>query len=69
MILDVLKYKDNLYLYLINNDEYENDVSIVKVNNNDGIVKYSHIYDEEEFNYVVNKLFLNHKEEIREFID
>ena len=69
LILDVLKYKDNLYLYLINNDEYENDVSIVKVNNNDGIVKYSHIYDEEEFNYVVNKLFLNHKEEIREFID
>lgn len=69
LILDVLKYKDNLYLYLINNDEYENDVSIVKVNNNDGIVKYSHIYDEEEFNYVVNKLFLNNKEEIREFID
>ena len=69
LILDVLKYKDNLYLYLINNDEYENDVAIVKVNNNNGIIKYSYIDDEEEFNYVVNKLFLLHQVEIRDFVE
>jgi len=69
LILDVLKYKDNLYLYLINNDEYENDVALVKVNNNNGIIKYSYIDDEEEFNYVVNKLFLLHQVEIRDFVE
>ncbi len=68
LVLDILKYKDNTYLYLINNNEYENDVSIVKVENENGIIKYSYIDDEEEFNYVINKLFLNHKIEISEFI-
>ncbi len=69
LVLDILKYKDNTYLYLINNSEYENDVSIVKVENESGIIKYSYIDDDEEFNYVINKLFLNHKIEISEFIN
>ena len=67
LIIDVLNYKDNTYLYLINNDEYKNDVSIVKVDNNSGVTRYSYIDDEEEFNYVISKLFLNHKTEISEF--
>ena len=33
LILDILNYKENIYLYLINNDEYKNDVSIVRVDN------------------------------------
>lgn len=69
LILDILNYKENTYLYLINNDEYKNDVSIVRVDNNSGITKYSHIDDEDEFNYVINKLFLNHQTEISEFLD
>ena len=69
LILDVLNYQGNIYLYLINNDEYENDVSIVRVDYNNGITKYSHIDDEEEFNYVVSKLFLNHFSEISEYFD
>ena len=69
LILDILNYKENIYLYLINNDEYKNDVSIVRVDNNSGITKYSHIDDEDEFNYVINKLFLNHQTEIIEFLD
>ena len=69
LILDVLNYKENIYLYLINNDEYKNDVSIVRVDNNSGITKYSHIDDEDEFNYVINKLFLDHQTEISEFLD
>ena len=69
LVIDVLKYKDNTYLYLINNDEFENDVSMVKVNYEGGIVRYSQIDDEEEFNYVINKIFLNHKVEINEFCE
>lgn len=69
LVIDVLKYKDNTYLYLINNDEFENDVSMVKVNYEGGIVRYSQIDDEEEFNYVINKIFLNHKVEINEFFE
>ena len=69
LVIDVLKYKDNTYLYLINNDEFENDVSIVKVNFEGGITKYSHIDDEEEFNYVINKLFLELKIEINEYFE
>lgn len=69
LVIDVLKHKDNTYLYLINNDEFENDVSLVKVNFEGGITKYSPIDDEEEFNYVINKLFLDHKVEIDEFFE
>ena len=69
LVIDVLNYKEIMYLYLINNDEFENDVSIVKVNEDGGIIKYSQIEDEEEFNYVVNKLFLEHQMEIDEFFE
>jgi hypothetical protein len=69
LILDILNYKENVYLYLINNSEYENDVSIVKVDNNSGITKYSFIEDDEEFNYVINKLFLDRKIEISDFLE
>jgi histidinol phosphatase-like enzyme len=69
LILDILNYKENVYLYLINNSEYENDVSIVKVDNNSGIIKYSFIEDDEEFNYVINKLFLDRKIEISDFLE
>lgn len=69
LVIDTLRYNDNTYLYLINNDEFENDVSMVKVTEEDGIIKYSQINDEEEFNYVVNKLFLEHKIEIDELFE
>ena len=42
---------------------------MVKVNYEGGIVRYSQIDDEEEFNYVINKIFLNHKVEINEFFE
>ena len=68
LILDLLSYQNNTYLYLINNAEYENDVSIVKVLSENGITKYTYIDDDEEFNYVLNKLFLNYKDEITDFL-
>ncbi len=58
LILDVIKYKDFVYLYLINYNEYLNDTAIVKVVNNDK-TSYEYIKNNEEFDYVLNKLFLN----------
>ena len=63
LILDVIREKDNTYLYLINNDEFKDDVSIVKVNNNNDVIEYSPIENEEEFDFVVNKIFLDFKED------
>ena len=60
LILDVIKYKDFVYLYLINYNEYLNDTAIVKVVNNDK-VSYEYIKNNEEFDYVLNKIFLNNR--------
>ena len=67
LILDVIREKDNTYLYLINNDEFKDDVSIVKVNNNNDVIEYSPIEKEEEFDFVVNKIFLDFKEDVVDF--
>ena len=67
LILDVIREKDNTYLYLINNDEFKDDVSIVKVNNNNDVIEYSPIENEEEFDFVVNKIFLDFKEYVVDF--
>lgn len=67
LILDVIREKDNTYLYLINNDEFKDDVSIVKVNNNSDVIEYSPIENEEEFDFVVNKIFLDFKEDVVDF--
>ena len=67
LILDVIREKDNTYLYLINNDEFKDDVSIVKVNNNNDVIEYSPIENEEEFDFVVNKIFLDFKEDVVDF--
>ena len=67
LILDVIREKDNTYLYLINNGEFKDDVSIVKVNNNNDVIEYSPIENEEEFDFVVNKIFLDFKEDVVDF--
>ena len=67
LILDVIREKDNTYLYLINNDEFKDDVSIVKVNNNNDVIEYSPLENEEEFDFVVNKIFLDFKEDVVDF--
>lgn len=67
LILDVIREKDNTYLYLINNDEFKDDVSIIKVNNNNDVIEYSPIENEEEFDFVVNKIFLDFKEDVVDF--
>lgn len=64
LVLDIIKYKENTYLYLINNGEYENDTSIVKVVFENNQMKYESIKNDEIFDYVINKIFVNFKEEI-----
>lgn len=64
LVLDIIKYKENTYLYLINNSEYENDTSIVKVVFENNQMKYESIKNDEIFDYVINKIFVNFKEEI-----
>lgn len=69
LILDVVRENDNTYLYLINNDEFKDDVSIVKVNNNNNVIEYTPIDNEEEFDMVVNKIFLDFKEDMLDFAE
>ena len=64
LVIDVIKKNNNTYLYLINNDEFKDDLAITKVINEDGVIKYNHIEDNDEFNYVINKIFLDLKDEI-----
>lgn len=69
LVLDVIRNKQNMYLYLINNDEFENDVSIIKVNDNNGLVEFSQIENEEEFDFVLGKLFIDYRSDIEEYIE
>lgn len=69
LILDIINTNGNKYLYLINNDDYLNDVAITKVIENGGVVEYTPIDDNDEFNYVLNKLFLNIKDDIFKFVE
>lgn len=67
LVLDVIKKNDDVFLYLINNDEYVNDVAITKVKNNNGVIEYSFVENDEEFNYVLNKIIVNSKDELLGF--
>ena len=67
LILDVIRENNNTYLYLINNYEFLDDVSIVKVNNNNNVIEYTAIDNDEEFDYVVNKIFLDFKDDVIDF--
>lgn len=67
LIIDVIREKENTYLYLINNDEFLDDVSIVKVNNNNNVIEYTPIDNDEEFDFIVNKIFLDFKDDMLEF--
>ena len=67
LILDVIRENNNTYLYLINNDEFLDDVSIVKVNNNNNVIEYTARDNDEEFDYIVNKIFLDFKDDVLDF--
>lgn len=62
IILNVVTYKNNTYLYLINNDENKDDVSVVKVIINNDVAEYVPIDNDEEFEYVIGRLLLDSKD-------
>ena len=68
-VLDVINSNGNTYAYLINNEEFKNDTSIVKIVKNNRNLEVMHIKDNTEFEYVLKKIYLNHKREILSYFD
>ena len=64
LVLDVVNYNENIFLYLINNNEFEDDISLVKVLE-DGSCSQNN--DEKEFDYVINKIFIDNEEDLYQF--
>ncbi len=63
-VIDSFKNNDNTYLYLINNSDFNDDLAIIKEDNNG---KFINIEKDDEFNFVLNKIFLDFKDEIINF--
>ena len=63
-VIDSFKNNDNTYLYLINNSDFDDDLAIIKEDNNG---KFINIEKDDEFNFVLNKIFLDFKDEIINF--
>lgn len=68
-VIDVINHNDNFYLFLINNDEFQNDTSIVKVIKNEKNIELKHIEDDKEFEVILKKIYLNHKRDILSYFD
>ena len=60
LVIDTFNRNNDTYLYLINNDNFEDDIAISKIINNE----FTCIYDDDEYEYVLNKLFLDLKDNI-----
>lgn len=64
IVIDYIKYKNETYLYLINADNYLNDIAIVNVKKENGKFLYYLIKSDEEFNEIINNFFLKSKEKM-----
>ncbi len=64
LVIDAVEYKGMKYLFMINNEYYDNDTAIVKKIDD----KYECVKDEDEFKNIVYKLILNFKEKILELV-
>ena len=68
-VLDIVNYKDNMYLFLINNDDFINDTAIVKALKSEKNIELMHIDDDKEFEYVLKKIYLDNKKAILSYFD
>jgi hypothetical protein len=66
LVIDII---DNRYLYLINNSSIENDTAIVKIINKYNNFNINYIDNDDEFNYVLYKIYLNHKNNILNYFE
>ena len=64
IVIDFIKYKNEIYLYLINADNYKNDIAIIKVKKENGIFIYNLIKNDQEFDEIIEKFFLKSKEKM-----
>ncbi len=68
-VLDIVHNNDNTYAYVINNEEFVNDTAIVKIHKTNNTIELKHIDDDNEFEYVLKKIYLNHKRDILSYFD
>ncbi len=69
LVLDVINNDNNTYLYLINNDEFLSDVSITKVIRENSEVNFTYIDNDDEFDFVMNKIFIDFKDDVLNAVD
>ena len=69
LVLDIINNKSSLYVFLINNDRFINDISIVKVTQKDNCLDFAFIDDDKEFEYILCKLYLNNKRNVLSLFD
>lgn len=67
IVLNIINHNNNLYLYLINEDENNDEYSIVKVINQNDKIFFDGVSDE-EYQIIANKLVLDNKEEMKEIL-
>lgn len=67
IVLNIINHNNNLYLYLINEDENNDEYSIVKVINQNDKIFFDGVSDE-EYQIITNKLILDNKEEMKEIL-
>lgn len=64
LIEDTINYYNNTYLYLINNSINKDDTAVVKISKENGIDTLKSIDNKEEFDYIINRVFLDLKSEL-----
>lgn len=62
IISTIVEENGNTYLYLISAADNNDDVSIVKVNENDGVVSLGPIDDDDEFKNIYTKIIFQNKD-------
>lgn len=67
IVLNIINHNNNLYLYLINEDENNDEYSIVKVINQNDKIFFDGVSNE-EYQIITNKLILDNKEEMKEIL-
>ena len=68
-VLDIINANEKTYLYIINNEEFVNDTSIVQAIKTNNSIELKYIEDDKEFEYVLKKIYLNHKRDILSYFD
>lgn len=61
IVLNIINYNNNTYLYLINEDDNNDDCTIVRLNKNNNTYIFEKV-NEEELKIVMEKLLVEYKD-------